>query len=1137
MKHLLKILFITFLTCFSSLSVNAQTPIPVCAQTGGFTGAVRGYYFTAPANFTICGLYVEDDMSTAFQAAAIVRFTAGPPPAYAATTNSFVTLFQNLNYVPNNMIPVPNIAINAGDIIGIYGARTANSVNSYGPANCVITIAGIPTITFRSGMQFDLAAGPGMHDIWNENTGSIGRVTMYTGCCPSPAPIAAVAGPTIVCEGDTVTYTVPAQTGATAYNWTVPAGATIIGGQNTTSLNVTWNTVPGGNVCVDWTDACGTSTPTCLAVTVNPNILPTFTQITAICSGDPLAPLPTTSTNGITGTWSPAVNNTATTTYTFTPTAGLCATTTTMTITVNPNILPTFTQVAAICSGDPLAPLPTTSTNAITGTWSPAVNNTATTTYTFTPTVGLCATTTTMTITVNPNILPTFTQVAAICSGDPLAPLPTTSTNAITGTWAPVINNTATTTYTFTPTVGLCATTTTMIITVNPNILPTFTQITAICSGDPLAPLPTTSTNGIVGTWTPATNNTTTTLYTFTPTAGLCATTTTMTITVNPQIVPTFTQIAAICSGDPLAPLPTTSTNAITGTWSPTVNNTATTTYTFTPTVGLCATTTTMSIIVNPQIVPAFTQIAAICSGDPLAPLPTTSTNAITGTWSPTVNNTATTTYTFTPTVGLCATTTTMTITVGPPVTPTFTQIAAICSGDILAPLPTTSTNAITGTWAPAVNNTATTVYTFTPTAGVCAFTNTLTITVNPQIVPTFTQVVAICSGDPLAPLPPTSTNAITGTWSPAVNNTATTVYTFIPTVGVCATTATMTITVNPPTLTTFTQVATICSGDLLAALQTTSTNAITGTWSPAISNAATTTYTFTPTAGLCATTTTMTITVNPIVSGSTNASICQGDSILIGGVFVSTAGSYTETLTSSVGCDSILTTNLSINPITSSTLSFTICLGDSVFIESVYYYSDTIVPYTYTSSTGCDSIVNYEVTTSPLPVFSIVGGSAFINLGQSVDLAVMPGVAGTTYFWDPPTGLSCLFCQNPTATPTESMWYFVTVTNANGCSLIDSTFIDVDPSSSIYVPNIFSPNKDGNNDIYLVQGKGIQVFDLSIYNRWGQKVFESDDIEKGWDGTKEGTILNQGVFVYDLKVLFYTGKTFEQTGNITIVR
>ena len=88
---------------------------------------------------------------------------------------------------------------------------------------------------------------------------------------------------------------------------------------------------------------------------------PTFTQVAAICSGASLSALPTISNEGITGTWLPAINNTETTTYTFTPTAGQCANTATMTITVNPNVTPTFTQVTAICSGASLSALPTTS--------------------------------------------------------------------------------------------------------------------------------------------------------------------------------------------------------------------------------------------------------------------------------------------------------------------------------------------------------------------------------------------------------------------------------------------------------------------------------------------------------------------------------------------------------------------------------------------------------------------------------------------------------------------------------------------------------------------------------------------------------------------------------------------------------
>ncbi|MGO4819779.1 Ig-like domain-containing protein, partial [Flavobacterium sp. W22_SRS_FP1] len=152
-------------------------------------------------------------------------------------------------------------------------------------------------------------------------------------------------------------------------------------------------------------------------ISISPNIIPTFTQVNPICSGAILSALATTSNNTITGTWSPALNNTATTTYTFTPTLGQCATTAMMTIVVNPQITPTFTQVNPICSGAILSALPTTSNNTITGTWSPALNNTATTAYTFTPTLGQCATTAMMTIVVNPQITPTFTQVNPICSG------------------------------------------------------------------------------------------------------------------------------------------------------------------------------------------------------------------------------------------------------------------------------------------------------------------------------------------------------------------------------------------------------------------------------------------------------------------------------------------------------------------------------------------------------------------------------------------------------------------------------------------------------------------------------------------------------------------------------------------------
>ncbi|MBN8643241.1 MAG: hypothetical protein J0L86_15625, partial [Flavobacteriales bacterium] len=454
-------------------------------------------------------------------------------------------------------------------------------------------------------------------ELWNTNTSFVGNDFAVDDFSVTAPCINPTSPPILFCDVPNPAITPPpasfdfnnvGQTSFT-YTYTIEGGAPVTGTFVAPSHYDVTGVSQGQAVTftLTWDGICTPSqTITCYPPCVTP-VTPTFTQVSAICSGQALAALPTTSLNGVQGTWSPALNNLATTTYTFTPiAAGECGTTTQMTITVNPIVTPTFTQVASICSGATLSALPTTSNNGISGTWSPALNNTATTTYTFTPNAGQCATTAQMTITVNPNVTPTFTQVAPICSGAILSPLPTTSNNGITGSWSPALNNTATTTYTFTPTTGQCATTVQMTINVSSNITPTFTVVAPICSGGILAPLPITSNNGINGTWSPAMNNTATTTYTFTPNVGQCATTTQLTVTVNPNVTPTFTQRAPICSGGILTPLPTTSNNGISGTWSPALNNTATTTYTFTPNVGQCATSATMQIVVYPTSAPTL---------------------------------------------------------------------------------------------------------------------------------------------------------------------------------------------------------------------------------------------------------------------------------------------------------------------------------------------------------------------------------------------------------------------------------------------------------------------------------------------------------------------------------------------------
>lgn len=217
-----------------------------------------------------------------------------------------------------------------------------------------------------------------------------------------------------------------------------------------------------------------------VTVTVNPAVTPTFNPVNAICSGSNLSPLPTTSLEGYTGTWSPALNNLQTTIYIFTPTLGQCASTATLTITVNPQTTPSFNAVNPICFGSTLSALSTTSLEGYSGTWSPALNNLQTTTYIFTPTVGQCANVTSLTIIVNPIETPTFSAIDPICLGSDLSPLPATSLEGYTGTWSPSLNLSQTTTYTFTPDSGQCASVTTLTILVKP--LPEF-SIKQGCNG------------------------------------------------------------------------------------------------------------------------------------------------------------------------------------------------------------------------------------------------------------------------------------------------------------------------------------------------------------------------------------------------------------------------------------------------------------------------------------------------------------------------------------------------------------------------------------------------------------------------------------------------------------------------------
>ncbi len=144
-------------------------------------------------------------------------------------------------------------------------------------------------------------------------------------------------------------------------------------------------------------------------------------------------------------------------------------------------------------------------------------------------------------------------------------------------------------------------------------------------------------------------------------------------------------------------------------------------------------------------------------------------------------------------------------------------------------------------------------------------------------------------------------------------------------------------------------------------------------------------------------------------------------------------------------------------------------------------------------------------------------------------------------YSWTPGSTLDDPNVWNPVASPTETTFYTVTAINEDGCPATAEVRIVVLQAICkepfVYLPNIFSPDGDGLNDILLVRGNIIDEVFLQVYNRWGELVFETDRQDSGWDGTFKGKALTSDVFGYYLRVRCINGEILQQKGNVTLIR
>ena len=270
------------------------------------------------------------------------------------------------------------------------------------------------------------------------------------------------------------------------------------------------------------------------------------------------------------------------------------------------------------------------------------------------------------------------------------------------------------------------------------------------------------------------------------------------------------------------------------------------------------------------------------------------------------------------------------------------------------------------------------------------------------------------------------------------------------------------------------------------------------------------------------------------------------------------TVGNYTVVVTDVNSC--VAAAAVYVNEPTAITLivsSTTItCNGDSTGIATAAAFGGTN-PYTYnwntgasssqisnlasqiytvtvTDNNGCTKTIAVTISANP-GLQADAGSDVTINLGENTTLSA---TGGSTFSWSPVAGLSCVTCANPIASPTITTTYCVEVTDGNGCTGTACVSLTVLlPCGEIFVPTAFSPNSDDENDLECIFGYCIQTLKFTIYNRWGEVVFETINPQECWDGKFKEAKMNEGVFVYHINVTFTTGKTILQKGNITLVK
>ncbi len=448
-------------------------------------------------------------------------------------------------------------------------------------------------------------------------------------------------------------------------------------------------------------------------------------------------------------------------------------------------------------------------------------------------------------------------------------------------------------------------------------------------------------------------------------------------------------------------------------------------------------------------------------------------------------------------------------------------------------------------------------------------------ITVNASPVMSVAGNTVVCTGDSTTL---TAQGAASYFWSTGVATTTLTVsptlittYSVVGTLGSCYDTSFVTITPMVPPIAVITGDTSVCGG---TTLMLTASGGAFYSWSTTSIHTATlqvtptsnTTYTVVASNGNCYDTAyiSITFTATPFAAISGNTNICSGNSTIltaIGGgnyqwstgvntntinVIPGGSGLYTLTVSSGICWDSAsVMINVVQQPTAAASNDTIICRGESVLLSasggSSYFWNNA----SSTSSINISPLLSsvYSVTVSNNPCYDIEVISVTVNNNPTASITtgggnMLTASGGVSYSWTPTTGLGCITCADPIADPHQSTGYCVAVTDTNNCVDTACVWIGVDMAGGeVFVPTAFSPNADGQNDYFYVNSNCVVNFKFTIFDRWGNKVFETTDPAFKWDGKYKGELMDAAVFVYQMNAYFLSKETLIQKGNISLVR